>query len=76
MATDRLYEHYYSLVVKLKYLVLKAAISGGCYHATEGLIREDAMKDGLTSQQFEDICRDVDRHVDYTKLRIHIAPFD
>jgi hypothetical protein len=69
-------ERYYAALSGLKRKVLVGQISGARYHQTEQIMRVEALREGLTVHDYEQIVASVENTVDYARLRVHFAPFD
>jgi hypothetical protein len=69
-------ERYYVALSSLKRKVLVAQMSGARYHQTEQMIRAEALREGLSAHEYEQIVARVEHTVDYSRLRVHYASSD
>jgi hypothetical protein len=74
--TTALRESYINVLSVLKRRVLAGDINGGTYHVTMKMMRVNAVREGLTADEFDKICTDIELAVDYTRPRVHFAKFD
>jgi hypothetical protein len=73
---ESLRERYIRLLWNLKHKVLSGQCSGIRFHATIEKMMADAIHEGLTQCEFYSIYDEIDANVDYTRLRVYVAPFD